>query len=172
MNPEPTAWRSNAAPWVMPSPACTDTALAGNVLSGVAVASTIRSIDGASTWDAASAAFGALLARAGEDSRRGHDQADRRRFHMGRRERGFRRLDGEVRGVLAGGRDAALANAGALGDPFVGGVDLAGELGIGEDMLGQVAPDAQNDRPRHAHDAAPAVRGAPCCRVPSMPLIF
>src|SRR6267378_2529575 len=99
MNPEHTAWRSNAAPWVMPSPACTDTALAGS-------------------------------------------------------------------------RDAALANTRALGDPFIGGVDLAGELRIGEDMLGQVAPDAQNDRPRHAHEAAPAVRGAPCRCAPSMPLIF
>ena len=44
-NPEHTACRSKAAPWVMPRPACTETALAGKVLSGVEVASTIKSID-------------------------------------------------------------------------------------------------------------------------------
>ena len=45
MNPEHTACRSNAAPWWMPSASCTATAVAGKVLSGVEVASTIRSID-------------------------------------------------------------------------------------------------------------------------------
>ncbi len=112
----------------MPSPACTVTALAGNVLSGVAVASTIRSIDGASSADAASAAA--------------------------------RRLDGEIGRDLAGRRDAALADAGALDDPLVRRVDLAGELRIGEDVLGQIAPDAENDRTRYAHEATPATAGA------------
>ena len=46
----------------MPSPACTATALAGKVLSGVEVASTIRSIDWASTPAAASAARAACSA--------------------------------------------------------------------------------------------------------------
>ncbi len=60
--PEHTACRSNAAPCVMPSAACTVTALAGKVWSGVDVASTIRSIDDASTLAAASAAFAASTA--------------------------------------------------------------------------------------------------------------
>ena len=46
--PEHTACRSKAAPWLMPSPFWTATAVAGKVLSGVEVASTIRSIDCAS----------------------------------------------------------------------------------------------------------------------------
>ena len=45
----------------MPSPAWIATALAGNVLSGVEVASTTRSIDWASTPAAASAACAALM---------------------------------------------------------------------------------------------------------------
>ncbi len=61
-NPEHTACKSNAAPCVRPSPACTDTADAGNVLSGVEVASTIRSIDCASTPAAVSAARAAASA--------------------------------------------------------------------------------------------------------------
>ena len=134
--PEHTACTSNAAPCVMPSPACTDTALAGNVLSGVAVASTIRSIDGAS---------------------------------MRGVKRGARRVDGELGRGLARRRDVALADAGALDDPLVGGVDHLGQLGIGEDVLGQIAADAEHDRTGDAHDAAPATRGGagggPCMRL-------
>ena len=47
----------------MPSVACTVTAVAGKVLSGVEVASTIRSIVGASTCASASAARAAAIAR-------------------------------------------------------------------------------------------------------------
>ena len=107
----------------MPSPACTDTAAAGKVLSGVEVASTIRSIDCASTWALASAAL--------------------------------RRLDGEIGRHLAVRRDMALADAGALHDPFVGGVDAGRELLVGEDALRQIAAASENDRTQHAHEAAP-----------------
>ena len=61
--PEHTACMSNAAPWVMPRPAWTATAVAGKVWSGVEVASTMRSIDCASTCPAASAARAAASAR-------------------------------------------------------------------------------------------------------------
>src|ERR1700712_106449 len=47
----------------MPRAFCTDTAVAGNVLSGVEVASTIRSIDCASTPASARAASAALIAK-------------------------------------------------------------------------------------------------------------
>ena len=60
--PEHTACRSKAAPWLMPRPAWTETAAAGKVLSGVDVASTIRSIDCASTPAAASASRAAAIA--------------------------------------------------------------------------------------------------------------
>jgi hypothetical protein len=52
----------------MPRPACTVTAVAGNVLSGVEVPSTIRSIDCGSTWAAAKAAFAAWIARSDVNS--------------------------------------------------------------------------------------------------------
>ena len=107
----------------MPSPACTETAVAGKVLSGVEVASTIRSIDCASTPAAASAARAAC--------------------------------ERQVGGGLALGRDVALADAGALHDPFVGGVDHPRQLGIGEDAARQIAAAAEHDRTQHGHEAAP-----------------
>jgi hypothetical protein len=61
--PEQTACRSKAAPWTMPRPACTVTAVAGKVWSGVEVASTIRSMLEASTWALISAARAACSAR-------------------------------------------------------------------------------------------------------------
>jgi hypothetical protein len=48
---------------VIPSAACTATAVAGNVLSGVEVASTSRSIVDASVFADASAALAAAIAR-------------------------------------------------------------------------------------------------------------
>ena len=44
IKPEQTACKSNAAPWLIPRPFWIATAVAGTVLSGVEVASTIRSI--------------------------------------------------------------------------------------------------------------------------------
>ena len=43
----------------------------------------------------------------------------------------------EIGGGLARRRDVALVDAGALRDPFVGGVDLPCQVGIGEDLLGR-----------------------------------
>ena len=59
--------------------------------------------------------------------------------------------DGEVRGQLARRGDPALANAGALGDPGIGGVDLPGKIGVGEDMARQIASTAEHDRTRYRH---------------------
>ena len=55
--------------------------------------------------------------------------------------RGFQR---EIGRRLAGSRDVALADAGALDDPFVAGVDALGQFGIGEDGLGQIRAAADN----------------------------
>ena len=80
----------------MPRLACTVVAVAGKVLSGVEVATMIRSIvDGS---------------------------------QPGCFERPRRGLGGEVGGHLAFGRDMALPDAGALDDPFVGGVDDLGQF--------------------------------------------
>src|SRR5262249_59396426 len=109
--------------------------------------------------------------RKGVVRRRGcdHDEIDRGRLDMRRSERGARRLDGELGRGLARRRDAALADAGALDDPLVRGLDLPGQLRIAEDVLRQVAADAEHDRTGDAHDAAPATRGGagggPCMRL-------
>ena len=107
----------------MPSAACTETALAGNVLSGVEVASTIRSIDS--------------------------------RIDLRVGERRARRRNAEVGGHLAVRRDVARADAGALHDPFVGGVDHPRQIVIAEAALRQVAAAAEDDRTCHGHEAAP-----------------
>ena len=86
-----------------------------------------------------------------------HDEIDRLRLDPGGGKRGLRRLEPHVGGDLAGRRDVALADAGALDDPLVAGVDLAGELLVGEDALRQVAAAAEHDRTRDGHEAAPPI---------------
>ena len=49
----------------------------------------------------------------------------------------------QVGGLLALARDVALADAGALADPFVGGVDALGQIVIGDDGL---AADTRRSR--------------------------
>jgi hypothetical protein len=63
MKPEHTACTSKAAPCVMPSWACSLVAVAGKVLSGVAVASTMRSSSAPVIPALASACSAALSAR-------------------------------------------------------------------------------------------------------------
>ena len=136
--PEHTACTSKAAPPVMPSAACTVTAVAGKVLSGVDVASTMRSMLVGSMSPEASAARAAATARS------------------------------EV--SLARRGDPALADAGALGDPVIGGVDLPGEIGVGEDVARQVAPTAEHDRTRDRHVGTLSATGLPTAafRLPSV----
>jgi hypothetical protein len=94
--------------------------------------------------------------------RRGEqDQIDRLRLETRGGEGGLCGLDPHVGGELAGSGDAALVNAGALDDPFIAGVDLAGKLVVGEDALWQVAAAAEHDRARHRHDAAPMLSPVP-----------
>ena len=87
---------------------------------------------------------------------------------MGRGERGLCRVDREIGRHLAGRGDVALPDAGALHDPFVGGVDGGGEFLVGEDPLRQIAAASQNDRTKHGHEAAPptarAAAASPACR--------
>jgi hypothetical protein len=51
----------------------------------------------------------------------------------GRFQRGNRRAVGKIARGLAVGRDVALADAGARGNPLVAGVDLLGQLRVGDD---------------------------------------
>ena len=52
--------------------------------------------------------------------------------------------DRQIRGALAGGRDMALADAGALDDPRVAGIGLLGQLRVGDDALREVGPAAEH----------------------------
>ena len=58
--------------------------------------------------------------------RRQDDQVEIGRLQPGMGQRALRGLDGQMRRELAVGRDVALANAGALLDPLVGGIHLLG----------------------------------------------
>jgi hypothetical protein len=60
------------------------------------------------------------------------------------------RRRGEIGGRLAGCRDMALADAGALGDPFVRGLEAAGQLGIGHHRLRPISA-AGNHLGTHDH---------------------
>src|SRR5882762_7704967 len=75
-----------------------------------------------------------------------------------RRARGVKR---QVGGELAGRRNAALVNPGALHDPLVGCLDGLRQLTIGEHPAGQIAATAQDDGTLHCHETVPpATRGA------------
>ena len=95
--------------------------------------------------------------RKGVVRRRGrqHDEIDRLRIDLGMGERGARCVHRHVRGQFAGRGDAALVDAGALHDPVVGGVDLARQIGVGEDLRRQIAAAAENDRTLYRHEATP-----------------
>ena len=66
----------------------------------------------------------------------------------------------EVGGHLAVGRDVALADAGALHDPLVGGVDHPRQFGVGEDALRQIAAAAEDDGTCDSHEAASTLPAA------------
>ena len=76
--------------------------------------------------------------------RRGrHDhEVDVRRLKTGLSQRGLRSPGGQGRGCLAFSRDIALPDAGALLDPLVRGVDLLGELRVGDDPVRKRGADA------------------------------
>src|SRR2546426_545898 len=65
-------------------------------------------------------------------------------------------LEGQVRGGLALVGDPALPDSAALEDPLVAGLHHLLEVGVGQDPLGRVRPDADDPRPRHSRSPCPA----------------
>ena len=77
-------------------------------------------------------------------SRRGEDdEVDVGCGDAGMVERAARRIGGEAAGRLAIAGDIAVADAGALDDPLVGGVDALREFFVGDRRAGQRAADAE-----------------------------
>jgi hypothetical protein len=58
---------------------------------------------------------------------------------------GLRSLDAHIGGEFAVSGDVPFANAGALDDPFVAGVDALGEVSIGDDFARQIAARPENN---------------------------
>jgi hypothetical protein len=75
------------------------------------------------------------IGRSGAD----HDQFDLAGGDAGRFHRHACRTFGQIARGLAVGRDVALTNARARGDPFVAGVDQLFELGVGDDPFRKTA---------------------------------
>jgi hypothetical protein len=71
-----------------------------------------------------------------------HDEVDLVRFDARRFERMRGRVKGEIAGRFAVGCASALTDARARRDPLVGGVDDLFEIGVGDDLLRQVAAGA------------------------------
>src|SRR5262249_35808599 len=90
-----------------------------------------------------------------------HDEVELARVDGRVAQRVARRLDRQVRGHLAVAHDAALADAGALADPLVAGVDAAlGDVGIGDDVVGQIRAEADDLRTDHEAAASGSGWGA------------
>ena len=113
-------------------------------------------VEGRAMIDAEPVLHGDSRRREGVVRRRGrqHDQVDRLRVHAGIAERRLRRLDRQVRGEFALGRDVPLANTGALHDPLVGGVDPRRQLRVGHHLLRQIRATAEHDRTNFRHETA------------------
>ena len=65
---------------------------------------------------------------------------------MGIGERRARGMQREVGGQFAGGRDMAFADAGALHDPFVGGLHRLCQFVVAENSRRQIAAAAEHHR--------------------------
>src|SRR5262249_59175584 len=85
---------------------------------------------------------------------RKHDKVARLRRGPGGGKRRARRGKRHIRGGSSLRRDAPLANAGALRDPFVGGTHHPRQFGVGEDSARQIAAAAEHPGPPHAPEAA------------------
>ncbi len=83
-----------------------------------------------------------------------HDQVDGAGGDSGLGQRRVGSLGGEIGRQLAVGRDIALADAGALADPFVGSIEALRQFGVGQHLGRQIAAAAGDDRTPHAQ--APA----------------
>ena len=72
------------------------------------------------------------------------DQVDVVGAEAGGLQRHARGGGAQAGGALVVGGDAALADAGAVDDPLVRGLDHALEVGVGQDLGGQVLADADD----------------------------
>ncbi len=100
----------------------------------------------------------AMLQQAGggreDDVGRGraqHQQVDFGSIDAGGFERARGGLESQVPGGLSRQRDVALAYAGAFADPFVAGLDLLFQIGVGDDVVRQVAAGSDDARVRLRH---------------------
>ena len=75
-----------------------------------------------------------------------HDQVDRVCLDTGIGERRPRGMQREVGGQLAGRRDMAFTDAGALHDPFVGGFHRLCQFIVAENARGQIAAATKHHR--------------------------
>ena len=95
-----------------------------------------------------------LLGRRGGDD----EEVDGVGREPGVLDRGGAGLDREARGRLAGAGDAAFADAGALDDPLVAGVDAPLEVGVGESLLGERRCPSRRCRRACSGDSQPGDR--------------
>ena len=71
-------------------------------------------------------------------------QIDIGRHHARRLERRARGMQRQIAGEFTFGGDMPFADAGALDDPLIGGIDQLFEIGVGEDAVRQIAAGAEN----------------------------
>ena len=88
------------------------------------------------------------------------DEIDRLRVKPGRASAARAAAIAEIGGRFAVGRDVALADAGALHDPFVGCVDHPRQFVVGEGALRQIAAAAEDDGTCDSHEAASTLLAA------------
>ena len=69
--------------------------------------------------------------------------------------------EAEIGRALAFGGDVARADAGALDDPLVGGVDDLGQIVVGHAPLGQIGADAADDGTDDSHAFPSLISSAP-----------
>src|SRR5215472_11726905 len=106
--------------------------------------------------------------REGLVGRRGrqHDKVDRLCLDTRIGERRPRRMEGKVGRKLAWRGNMALANPGALDNPFVSRRDRTRQFIVADDARWKIAAAAEYDRTQHGHEPAPlAIRAVvPACR--------
>jgi hypothetical protein len=83
---------------------------------------------------------GEICGRGGDN-----DRVEIIRFHPRVIERGLGGTHGKIRGRLAFGGEMAALDARARDDPFVRRIERLFKLGVGNDALGQVVPNAPDD---------------------------
>ena len=76
-----------------------------------------------------------------------------------------RGVHGKIGSEFAGGRNMALADAGALHDPFAGGVHCTRQIVVAQNPARQVSAAAEYYRTQYRHEATPLATWAvaPAC---------